>query len=112
MLIQKQTWNKLFWIKQQLIMGRIFDSGRGIIDLRNIKYIDIRECNNDDCYVRIHLLKGYEYVFNSDTEATELIVPKIEIYFSENRWAYSFIESITEEWEKYLESKEIDKKEK
>lgn len=90
-------------------MGRIFDSGRGVIDLGNIKYIDIRECDNNDCYVRIHLLKGYEYVFNSDTDETELIVPKIEIYLYEERWAHSFIESISEEWEKYLESKEIDK---
>ena len=92
-------------------MGRIYDIGKGYIDLGNIKYIDIRKCDNDDCYLRIHLLKGSEYVYNPDTKESEFIKPIVEIYLYDASLARSYINDIKEEWEKYLESKEIDKAE-
>jgi len=67
---------------------------------------------NDGCYVQIHLLRGNEYVFNPDTATTELVKPVIEIGFGRSSHAIDFIETISEEWERYLESKETDKKTK
>jgi len=95
-------------------MGRIFNCGNKTFDLGNIKHIDRRDFSgsNDGCYVQIHLLKGHEYIFNPDTETTELIKPVIEIGFGNNSHAIDFIETISEEWERYLESKETDKKAK
>lgn len=90
-------------------MGRIYTYGEGIYDLANIKHIDTQPYSDsyEGCYVLIHLLKGKEYVFNSETEMTELIEPVIKKAFGKNKLANTFIESITEEWEKYLENKEV-----
>lgn len=90
-------------------MGRIFIYGDESYDLGNIKHINTRpfSSSSDGCYVQIHLLKGNEYIFNPDTEITELIEPKIEKGYGNRSHAISFIENISEEWEKYLESKEI-----
>jgi len=89
-------------------MGRIFNYGNETFDLGSIMYIDKRDFYNCDegCYVQIHLLKGNEYVLNPDTGITELIKPVIEIGFGKNNHAINFIEAVSEEWEKYLESKE------
>ncbi|MGC3977782.1 MAG: hypothetical protein QM751_05815 [Paludibacteraceae bacterium] len=90
-------------------MGRIFIYGDESYDLGNIKHINTTPFSGGygGCYVNIHLLKGNEYVFNEETETTELIEPKIVKGFGEDRYAMSFIKTISEEWEKYLESKEI-----
>lgn len=92
-------------------MRRIFTYIDEVYDLGNIKHIDTRPFSgcNDGCYVQIHLLKGNEYVFNPETETTKLIEPKIEKGFSKNSHAVSFIKTISAEWEKYLESREIEK---
>lgn len=89
-------------------MGRIYIYGDKAYDLGNIKHIDTKPYSgcDDGCYVQIHLLKGREYVFNPETEITELIEPIIRKGFGKNNHANSFIESISEEWEKYLENKE------
>ncbi len=94
-------------------MGRIFIYGDEAYDLGNIKHIDTTPFSGGygGCYVNIHLLKGNEYVFNEDTGTTELIEPKIKKGFGEDRYAMSFIKTISEEWEKYLESKEIQENE-
>lgn len=91
-------------------MGRIFIYGGEAYDLGNIKYIDTQPYSGSDdgCYVQIHLLKGNEYVFNSETETTELIQPIITKGFGKNSYATSFIETITKEWEKYLENKDVE----
>ncbi len=90
-------------------MGRIFIYGDEAYDLGNIKHIDTTPFSGSSSgfYVNIHLLKGNEYVFNEETETTELIEPKIKKGFGKTEYAMSFIETISEEWEKYLESKEI-----
>lgn len=96
--------------KTSINMGRIFIYGDEAYDLGNIKHIDTKPYSGSDdgCYVQIHLLKGREYVFNPETEMTELIEPIIKKGFGKNKHANSFIESITEEWEKYLENKEAE----
>lgn len=93
-------------------MGRIFIYGDEAFDLGNIKNIDTTPYSGGygGCYVNIHLLRGNEYVFNPDNETVELIKPKITKGFGEDRYAMSFIKTLTEEWEKYLESKENQKK--
>lgn len=90
-------------------MGRIYFDGDDAFDLGNIKNIDTTPYSGGyiGCYVNIHLLRGNEYVFNPDNETTELIKPKIRKGFGEHSHALSYIKSLTEEWEKYLESKEI-----
>lgn len=89
-------------------MGRIFLYGDEAFDLGNIKNIDTTPFSGGygGCYVNIHLLRGNEYIFNPDKETMELIKPKITKGFGEDRHAMSFIKNLTEEWEKYLESKE------
>lgn len=91
-------------------MGRIFIYGDEVYDLGNIKYIDTIPFSNssDGCHVQIHLLKGNEYVVNPETETTELIQPIIKKGFGKNSYATSFIETITKEWEKYLENKDAE----
>lgn len=88
-------------------MERIYIYGDEAYDLGNIKHIDTIPYSRSDngCYVQIHLLKGKEYVFNSETQITEFIEPIIKKGFGQNKHAKAFIESITEEWEKYLENK-------
>ena len=88
-------------------MGRIFIHGDEVYDLGNIKHINTTPYSGGygGCYVNIHLLKGNEYVFNSETETTELIEPKIVKGYGNDSHAMSFIKIISKEWEKYLESK-------
>lgn len=90
-------------------MGRLFKYGDEIFDLANIKNIDTTPFSGGygGCYVNIHLLRGSEYIFNPEKETTELIKPKIEKGFGEDRHALLFIKNLTREWEKYLETKEI-----
>ena len=58
--------------------------------------------------MQIHLLKGYEYSFNPETDTTDLIEPIIEKGFSKDSHATSFIKAIAKEWGRYLENREID----
>lgn len=89
-------------------MGRIYIYGDAAYDLGNIKHIDTKPYSgyDDGCYVQIHLLKGREYVFNPETEITELIEPIIKKGFGKIELAQTFIESITEEWDKYLSNQD------
>lgn len=90
-------------------MERIFIFGDQAYDLGNIKHIDTQPYSDadDGSYVQIHLLRGKEYIFNPETEITELLEPIIKKGFGKNKHANSFIESITEEWAKYLESERV-----
>lgn len=89
-------------------MNRILSLSELTIDLGNIKNIRTVPYSggNGGCYVVIELLKGNEYIYNPDTQETELIKPQIKEGFGEDRWADSFIKTITEEWKKYLEYKD------
>ncbi len=89
-------------------MRRIFIYGDEAFDLGNIKHIDKKPFSgrDDGCYVQIHLLKGREYVFNPETEITELIEPIIKKGFGKNEHARIFIENISEEWDKYLSNQD------
>ena len=94
-------------------MGRIFNYLGVVIDLGNIKHIEEKyadTCNGYPCdwYVQIELLNGNEYVLNSSTGETELIKPVIEIKCSDGSVS-TVVKEISEQWEKYLESKEIHK---
>ena len=91
-------------------MRRIFIYGDEAYDLANIKYIDTKPYSGSDdgCYVQIHLLKGSEYVFNPESEVTELIEPIIKKGFGKSKHANSFIETITGEWGEYLENKQLE----
>lgn len=94
-------------------MGRIFNYLGVVIDLGNIKHIEEKyanTCNGYPCdwYVQIELLNGNEYVLNPNTGETELIKPVIKIKCSDGS-VETVIKEIAEQWEKYLESKEIDK---
>lgn len=88
-------------------MGRIFKFSEGLgeefIDLGNIKSIFTSPFGA----VTIHLLKSSEYVINPKTNELELVKPEISYYFPNKEKLNDFKETITEEWEKYLESKEI-----
>jgi hypothetical protein len=89
-------------------MNRILSLSDLTIDLENIKNIRTVSFseNTGGHYVTIELFKGREYVFNPDTEETELFEPYIKEGFGKIEWADSFIKSRTEEWNKYLEYKE------
>ena len=94
-------------------MRRIYNYLGTVIDLGNIKHIEEKyanTCNGYPCdwYVQIELLNGNEYVFNPDTETTELIKPVIKIECSDGG-VQTVIKDISEQWGKYLESKENDK---
>lgn len=90
-------------------MNKIFIYGDEAYDVSNIKYIDTTPFSGGygGCYVNIHLLRGYEYVFNPETEITELIEPIIIKGYGNDSHAMSFIKTLSEEWEKYLESIEF-----
>jgi hypothetical protein len=92
-------------------MNRILLLSELAIDLGNIKNIRTVPYSGSDggCYVVIELLKGHEYIFNPDTQETELIKPQIKEGFGKDKWADSFINTITEEWGKYLEYKDTPK---
>lgn len=96
-------------------MGRIFNYLGTVIDLGNIKHIEEKYADTSngypcDWYVQIELLNGSEYVLNPNTGETELIKPTIKIKGSGSAGEMKFIiKEISEQWEKYLESKEIDK---
>lgn len=84
-----------------------YDDGDNFIDLGNIKSIytsDYGTC------VTIYFLKGFEYVANPKSGEYDLIEPYIQFSFSKDQEKLDFARSITKEWEKYLESVEIDKK--
>lgn len=91
-------------------MGRILkfrhDGGDNFVDLGNIKSIytsDYGTC------VNIYFLKGFEYVVNPESGKCELLEPYIQFCFNKNQQKLDFAKNISEEWEKYLEGKEIDK---
>ncbi len=92
-------------------MNRILSLSELTIDLGNSKNIRTVPFSGSDggCYVIIELLKGHEYVYNPDSQEMELIKPQIKEGFGENKWADSFINTIMEEWEKYLEYKDAPK---
>lgn len=92
-------------------MGRIFIHGDRIYDLGNIKHIDFSD-SYSGFYVNIYLLRGHEYIFNPETEKTELIEPKIAKRYGEEIDAKSFIKTISEEWGKYLENNEVQENER
>lgn len=91
-------------------MRRIFFYENDAYDLGNIKYIEVEPFSNnsDGCYVLIHLLKGREYVYNAESDATELIEPIIKKGFGKLKYANFFIKSISVEWENYLENNETE----
>jgi len=99
-------------------MGRIFNYLGVVIDLGNIKHIEAKYASTNngypcDWYVQIELLKGNEYVLNPKTGETELIKPAIKIKCSyDGGDVETVIKDISEQWGKYLESKEIDQKKK
>lgn len=89
-------------------MNRILSLSDLTIDLGNIKNIRTIPFsgNTGGLYVIIELLKGREYVFNPEIEEAELFEPQIKEGFGTIERADYFIKSITEEWNKYLKSKE------
>jgi len=99
-------------VSPEMVRRIFYDYGDMAFDLGNIKYIDTRRSSYpgfpDDWYVRIHLLRGNEYVFNPETGETKLVNPVIETGRMSGRESDSVIKDITEKWEAYLESKERD----
>lgn len=91
-------------------MERVFEYGDFVIDLGNIKCIKTRSEESYSGYPRnwyiiIELLRGNEFVFNPETELTELVKPVIEIKFSAGNVS-PIISDISRAWGRYLESKE------
>lgn len=89
-------------------MNRILELSDLNIDLGNIKNIRTVPFagNTGGYYVIIELLKGREYVFNPETEETELFEPQIKEGFGSIESADYFTRSLTKEWNKYLKYKE------
>jgi hypothetical protein len=91
-------------------MGRIFkfhhNNEYNFVDLGNIKSINTSDYGT--C-VNIYFLKGFEYVVNPKSGECELLEPYIQFSFNNNKQKFDFAKNISEEWEKYLEGKEIDK---
>lgn len=90
-------------------MSRIFEYKDTIIDLGNIKQIQIENLWDKEFggtyYVHIHLLTGNEFVLNTETEKVELITPTpIRFSFNHQDKGIKFKNELKEAWEKYLEN--------
>ena len=73
-----------------------------VIDLGNIKSIEIGVLSS---FVRIKLLRNFEYVINPKNNELELLEPEIGIDFSSDEKAQVFAETISKAWEIYLDKK-------
>lgn len=70
-----------------------------IIDLGNIKSIEIGRLSP---FVRIKLLRSFEYVINPQNNDLELLVPEIGLDFTTKQKAQEFAKTLSEAWEIYL----------
>ena len=89
-------------------MKRVITIDDLTIDLGNIKNIrlDTYSSSSGGSYVLIELLKGKEYVFNPETEETNLMEPIIKTYFGSINAGSSFIKDLEKDWNNYLISTE------
>lgn len=90
-------------------MGRIYNDFNIVLDLENIKYIKHEFDQYNNPVVCIELLRGNEFVYNSEKEEFVLIKPIIEINCSHGG-ANVIINDIAKKWEEYYASKESDKR--